>query len=132
MKAIFSFVAATAFAFTALPSAAADGDPWMCSYKGYTEDGQYHYIAVKPFDGDASQRQMLNSSDFAKALFNDLAPGTRPSGEIACAMRPREFTEQWFGKILAGKGVFHSHHNTTLAEWRDGRLVKMPWPRSAK
>lgn len=132
MKTYSAILAAIGLACTALPSAAADGEPWMCRYKGYTEAGQYYYIAVKPFDGDASQSQQLNSHEFAKALFDDLAPGNRFSGETACAQRPRDVTEQWFAKLLAGDDMFSSSYNTTLAEWRDGRIVELPWPKPAK
>jgi len=132
MNKCLTILAATALAFAALPSAADEGEPWMCRYKGYTEDGQYYYIAVKPFDGGADQGQLLNSHDFADALFDDLAPGKRFSGEIACAQRPRDVTEQWFDKLLAGDDMFSSSYNTTLAEWRDGRLVELPWPKSAE
>lgn len=132
MKKCFAILAAAGLACAALPAAAADGEPWMCQYKGYTEAGEYYYIAVKPFDGDADQGQQLNSHDFAKALFDDLAPGKRFSGETACAQRPRDVTEQWFEKLLAGDDMFSSSYNTTLAEWRDGRIVELPWPKSAK
>jgi hypothetical protein len=132
MKARFATLAAMALAFTALPAVAADGEPWMCRYKGYTEDGQYYYIAVKPFDGEAGMSQQLNSSEFAKALFDELAPGKRFSGETACALRPRDVTEKWFEKLLAGDDFFSGRNNTTLAEWRDGRMVALPWPKAAK
>ncbi len=132
MKNGFRGLAGTMLACAALPAFAADGEPWMCRYKGYTEAGQYYYIAVKPFEGPASQYQELNSHEFAKALFADLAPGKRFSGETACAQRPREATEQWFKKLLAGDDMFSSTYNTTLAEWRDGRLVELAWPKSAK
>jgi ABC-type oligopeptide transport system substrate-binding subunit len=130
MKKRFSIVAALAVAFTALPSAASEGENWMCRYKGYSEDGNYYYIAVRPFEGDAQQSRDLNDHDFAKALFDDLAPGKRFSGELACAMRPRDVTTEWFDKMLAGDDMFSSSYNTTLAEWRDGRIVAMPWPDS--
>lgn len=132
MKTCFAWVVAAALGFATLPSVAAEGEPWMCSYKGATESGDHHYIAVRPFEGPSSQHQMLNSGDFAKALFRDIAPDKRSVGGPACAQRPREFTEQWFDKILAGKGTLHSPYNTTLAEWRDGRLVRLPWPGSGK
>jgi len=118
-------------ACAALPSVASDGDRWMCSYKGYTEEGDYYYIVVKPFDGDASQHQRLNSHEFADALYADLAPGKRFSGERACARRPRETTGQWFAKVLSGKHMFSTRRNATLAEWQDGRLVELPWPAPA-
>lgn len=134
MKKILSLVVAAGLASASLQSLAAPGEPWMCSYKGYTPEGQYHYIVIKPFDGSGDPRQdgELNSSDFAKPLFDSLAPGNRFSGERACAMRPRNVTEEWWTKMLAGDAVFNSPYNTTLAEWRDGRVVKLPWPKSAK
>lgn len=133
MKKRFAILVAAGLAITALPAAAADGENWMCSYKGYTEDGNYYYIAVRPFEGngDPRQSQQLNDHDFAKALFDDLAPGKRFSGELACALRPRDVTDKWFTKMLAGDDMFSSHYNTTLGEWRDGRIVKLAWPKSA-
>ncbi len=132
MKTVWGMMVAAGLACTALPAAAADDEPWMCRYKGYTQEGQYFYIVVKPFDGPATQGQQLNSHEFAKALFDELAPGKRFSGETACAQRPREVTGPWFQKLLAGDDMFSSSYNTTLAEWRDGRLVAMPWPKAKK
>lgn len=131
MNKVLGSLMAMGLVCAVLPAFASDGEPWMCSYKGYAEDGNYYYIAVKPFDanGDAAQGTQLNSHDFANALYADLAPGKRFSGEIACAQRPQEVTETWWKKMLAGDDMFSSSYNTTLAEWRDGRIVELPWPK---
>ena len=131
MKKRFGIVAALALGFLALP-AFADDEVWLCKFKGYTEDGQYYYIAVKPFDGDPSRWNELNSNDFGKALYAQLAPGKRFSGETACAMRGRELSENYWKKLLADEDSFSGPLNTTLAEWRDGHIVAMPWPKSKK
>lgn len=134
MKKVIRWVVVAGLASVSLQSFATSGEPWMCRYKGYTPEGQYYYIAIKPFDGNGDPRQdsELNSSDFAKQLFDNLAPGNRFSGERACAMRPRDVTEKWWAKMLTGDDMFSSSYNTTLAEWRDGHVVKLPWPKSAK
>jgi len=134
MNKLVSWAVAVGLASICLQSFAADGEPWMCRYKGYTADGQHYYIVIKPFDGNGDPRQdsELNHSDFATQLFDSLAPGNRFSGERACAMRPRDVTEKWWSKMLAGDDMFSSSYNTTLAEWRDGRVAKLPWPKPAK
>jgi hypothetical protein len=134
MKKFFAMLAAVGFASVSLQAFAAPGEPWVCRYKGYTPEGQYYYIVVKPFDGNGDPRQdaELNSSDFAKSLFDQLAPGNRFSGERACAMRPKDVTDKWWAKLLADDDMFSGPYNTTLAEWRDGRLVKLPWPKPKK
>lgn len=134
MKRLIVTLLTMGLAFMTSPSIAADGEPWMCRYKGYTKEGNYYYIAVKPFDGNSNAQQWteLNNRNFAQALFDQLAPGKRFSGETACAKRPRDFTNGWFKKLLAGEDMFSSRYNTTLAEWRDGRLVELPWPESTK
>lgn len=126
MKKCFAILAAIGLGCATLPSAAADSEPWMCCYKGYTEAGQYYYIVVHPFEGDADQSHQLNSSEFAQGLFDDLAPGKRFSGERACAQRPREVTEKWFKKLLAGDDMFSGPNNTTL-----GRMARYPHRRAA-
>lgn len=87
---------------------------------------------ISTFDGDAARGQQLNSHDSAKALFDDLAPGKRFSGEAARAQHPRDVTEQWFKKLLAGDDMFSPPYSTTLSEWRDGRIVGLPSPKSAR
>ncbi|RZA15075.1 MAG: hypothetical protein EOP93_17580 [Lysobacteraceae bacterium] len=74
----------------------------------------------------------MNSSEFGHALFAELAPGKRFSGETACAQRARDVSDTWFTKLLANDDSFSSPYNTTLAEWRDGRLSRLEWPKDAK
>jgi len=95
MMKCFAILAATGLAFAALPAFAADGELLMCRYKGYTADGQYYYIAVKPVAGDEALARQLNDSEFAHAMFANLAPGNRFSGETACAMRPAAATRPY-------------------------------------
>jgi len=130
MKKCFGILAALGLAFAALPAFAQADEVWLCKFKGYTEDGQYYYVVVKPFDGNLDQGREFNNGDFGKALFADLAPGKRFSGETACAMRGREMSNKWFEKLLAGDDMFSGPLNTTLAEWRDGHIAEMPWPKS--
>jgi hypothetical protein len=35
-------------------------------------------------------------------------------------------------KLLADDDMFSGPLNTTLAEWRDGHLVAVPWPKTKK
>ena len=132
MKKCFAILAAAALACAALPAVAADGEILMCRYKGYSADGQYYYIVAKPFEGDVALLRQLNSTEFGRALFDDLAPGKRFAGETACASRPRDVTEKWFEKLLAGDDFFSGRNNTTLAEWNGGAMVALPWPKPAK
>jgi hypothetical protein len=132
MKKCFRILAAIGLAFAALPAFAAGDEVWLCKFKGYTEDGQHYYIVVKPFDGDPKQYQQLNSQEFGKALYAELAPGKRYSSEIACAMRGRELSEKWWKDVLAGEDYFSGPANSTLSEWRDGKIVALPWPKAKK
>jgi len=132
MKRCFAMLAAVSLAFAALPAFAADGELLMCRYKGYTAEGDYYYIAVKPFGGDEALARQLNNSEFAHAMFAGLAPGKRFSGETACAMRPADVTEKWYEKLLAGDDFFSGRNNTTLAEWNGAEMVALPWPKAAK
>lgn len=131
-KGLLGAIVIASLSSMALPAAAADGDPWLCKYKGYDEAGMHYYIVVRPFDGPADRYSALNDNRFGHALFERLTPGKRFSGETACAQRPREMTEKWFQKIVAGDDMFSSRSNTTLAEWKDGNLVALPWPKDGK
>lgn len=132
MKASVSAVALLVLTGFSQSAAAAGGEVWLCKFKGWTPKGMEHYVVVKPFDGTPEQGLEFNSPAFVQKVFSDLAPGNRPSGDTACAMRASDISETWYKKLLAGDDYFSGPSNSTLAEWRNGTLVKVPWPKAKK